>query len=117
MSETPAPSLSQYFGSEEHKQESETSNDILETSNRITNLKLDDSIKDQPKNEPEVCRIFAEAMPPAKDSTAAFFDLIGNSHTTATNGLISDLGISTNNDVSYLLYNKFVFNNLVLGYI
>ncbi|KAJ8978599.1 hypothetical protein NQ317_006887 [Molorchus minor] len=102
MSENAVPSLSQYFGESDNKQDQlDFTQEITEASSRINNLKLDDNQLNSNKDEPEVCRIFAESPPQPKDPTAAFFDLIGNNKTTGTNGIISDLGISTNNDDGY----------------
>lgn len=102
MSEDTTPSLSQYFGSTDIKQDQlDFTQEITAASNKICDLKLEDNQKSANKNEPEVCRIFAETPPQPKDPTAAFFDLIGNSHTTGANGIISDLGISASNDDGY----------------
>lgn len=89
--------LNQYFSSNEETsqitQQADTVDDISETSNKISSLKLDDSSKNT-KNEPEVCRIFAETPPQPKDPTAAFFDLIGSTSTaSSSSGIITDFGI------------------------
>ncbi|CAH0550758.1 unnamed protein product [Brassicogethes aeneus] len=96
MSEINKPSLSQYFGAEENIN---LDNGINDTSNKIKDIQLNDEPNAVDKQEPEVCRLFSESLPQPKDPTAAFFDLIGNSHTTGSNGLISDLGITSNEDV------------------
>lgn len=104
MSESVAPSLSQYFGEKTDDQIKtiDLSQELSEASTKITDLKLDDNLPSAKKNEPEVCRIFAETPPQAKNQTTSFFDLIGNNHSVTSNGLISDLDITPNNDVSDL---------------
>ncbi|KAF2883543.1 hypothetical protein ILUMI_22607 [Ignelater luminosus] len=78
MSDNPTPSLSQYFGTtteQKSKSAEDFSNVLSETTSKINNLQLEDNLK----NEPEVCRLFAETPVQPKDPTAMFFDLIGNS--------------------------------------
>ncbi|XP_044263196.1 trafficking protein particle complex subunit 12 [Tribolium madens] len=100
MSERMPPSLSQYFGekTDDKVKTIDLSEELNEASTKITDLKLvDDNLPSAQKNEPEVCRIFAETPPQAKDQTTSFFDLIGNNH-SVSNGLISNLDITPNND-------------------
>ncbi|EFA06807.1 trafficking protein particle complex subunit 12 [Tribolium castaneum] len=100
MSESVPPSLSQYFGekTDDKVKTIDLSEELNEASTKITDLKLDDNLPSAKKNEPEVCRIFAETPPQAKDQTTSFFDLIGNNHSVTSNGLISNLDITPNND-------------------
>ncbi|KAJ8963409.1 hypothetical protein NQ318_018889 [Aromia moschata] len=99
MSDNAASSLSQYFGSPDDKRDQlDFAQELSDASSRIGGLKLDDNQRGADQNEPEVCRMFAESPPQPKDPTAAFFDLIGNSHVSAASGIISDLGISSNDD-------------------
>ena len=95
------PSLSQYFGekTDDKIKTIDFSQELSEASTKINDLKLDDNLTSANKNEPEVCRIFAETPPQAKDQTTSFFDLIGNNHTGNSTGLISELEITSNNDV------------------
>lgn len=78
MSDNPGtPSLSQYFGTtseQKSKSAEDFSNVLSEATSKINNLQLEDNLK----NEPEVCRLFAETPVQPKDPTAMFFDLIGN---------------------------------------
>lgn len=97
MSEDSKLLLNQYFSSNDETNDSTKHTDVLddiaEASNRIGSLKLEDSVNST-KNEPEVCRIFAETPPQPKDPTAAFFDLIGNASTaSSSSGIITDFGI------------------------
>ncbi|CAG9821275.1 unnamed protein product [Phaedon cochleariae] len=102
MSRNDQPSLSQYFGSNENSEDrTDFSKEVTEATAEIINLKLADGKKIIAKNEPEVCRLFSEPTPQARDPTAAFFDLIGSNQNTGTNGIISDLGLPTNNEESY----------------
>ncbi|KAL3288450.1 hypothetical protein HHI36_002895 [Cryptolaemus montrouzieri] len=98
MSENATPSLSQYFvQSDKTKSEkSDISLELSDASNKLDILKLEDNQpSSQNKNEPIVCRLFSENAQQPKDPTAAFFDLIGSSHSTNRNGVISELGLST----------------------
>lgn len=97
MSEDSKLLLNQYFSSSDETneitQQTDAVDDIIEASNKIGSLKLDDSTSSA-RNEPEVCRIFAETPPQPKDPTAAFFDLIGNTSTaSSSSGIITDFGI------------------------
>ncbi|XP_074037480.1 trafficking protein particle complex subunit 12 isoform X2 [Leptinotarsa decemlineata] len=102
MTENSSPSLSQYFATNETKKDQTDFAKVLtETAGQINSLKIDDNHKSDTKNEPEVCKIFSEPAPQPRDPTAAFFDLIGNSSNTGANGIISDLGLSSNSEDSY----------------
>lgn len=99
MSDNPAPSLSQYFGSTDSSKE--FSNHLNDASNKIQQLKLDDNLKSVPtKKDSDLSKLFTEAPQP-RDPTASFFDLIGNRMQTSQNGIISDLGFSSSNDDGY----------------
>lgn len=97
MSDNSVPNLSQYFGSSEFSQD--FSSQLNDTSNKIQQLKIDDNQQSvPPKKNSELSRLFSEASQP-KDPAASFFDLIGNTQiTTAPNGIMSDLGFSSNNN-------------------
>lgn len=61
------------------------------------------------KEEPIVCRIFAETPTPTKttDPTTSFFDLIGNKSTSvSSSGIISDIGLGSKEipDVSFCIH-------------
>lgn len=100
MSDNSVPNLSQYFGSPEFSQD--FSSQLNDASNKIQQLKIDDNQQSvPPKKDSELSKLFTEAPQP-KDPAASFFDLIGNNQiTTATNGIMSDLGFSSNNDDGY----------------
>ncbi|KAG5894701.1 hypothetical protein JTB14_034749 [Gonioctena quinquepunctata] len=100
MTENAAPSLSQYFATNE-KDQTDFSQVLTETTGQINSLKIDDNHKSTIKNEPEVCRIFSEPAPQPRDPTAAFFDLIGNNSKTGSNGIISELGLPLSNEDGY----------------
>lgn len=102
MSEENKSLLNQYFTEEEPTQNVQQSHgDIIDMTKQVASIKLDDEIRAS-KDEPQVCRIFAETPPQPKDPTAAFFDLIGSSSSTSTSGAtITDFGMSST-DVSEL---------------
>nr|CAH7769502.1 unnamed protein product [Callosobruchus chinensis] len=78
------------------------SQELLDATAKVGSLKIEDNDSTAAKNEPEVCRIFSETAIQPKDSTAAFFDLIGSNGATDNNGIISDLGLpKTNEDVYF----------------
>lgn len=92
------PSLSQYFAVDNrNKSDVQVSftNEITEATKKLGNLQLE-SVS---KSEPEVCRLFVETAPAAKNPTAAFFDLIGNPSKN-NDETIPDLGLPA--DVSYI---------------
>lgn len=93
-----APSLSQYFGPV-GIDNTDFCQEVNEASSKIKDLKLDDKEAASSKNEPEVCRIFAETLPQPRDQTTSFFDVIGNNHNVTSNGLISDLDLPQSTDV------------------
>lgn len=97
MSDNSVPNLSQYFGSSESSQA--FSNQLNEATNEFQNLKINDNHPNATsKKESELSKLFTEAPQP-KDPTASFFDLIGsNEISTVPNGIISDLGLSLNDD-------------------
>nr|CAI5863784.1 unnamed protein product [Callosobruchus analis] len=103
VSDSTAPSLNQYFGAPEGKKdEPGFPQDLLDATAKVGSLKIEDNNSTIAKNEPEVCRIFSETAVPPKDSTAAFFDLIGGNRSTDSHGIISDLGLPrTNEDVYF----------------
>lgn len=94
------PSLSQYFGSSDSSQV--FSNQLNDASNEIQNLKIDDNQSSTTSlKKPDLFKLFSEPAQP-KDPTASFFDLIGsNQMSTSSNGIMSDLGLSTSNDDGY----------------
>lgn len=102
MSEENKSLLNQYFSSEDDGNQNSLrgQDDITDMSKQVASIRLDDEIKCN-KDEPQVCRIFAETPPQPKDPTAAFFDLIGSSSsTTSTSGAtLTDFGMSST-DVS-----------------
>lgn len=100
MSDNSVPNLSQYFGSSEFPRD--FSSQLSDASNKIQDLKIDDNQQSvPPKNDSELSKLFTEAPKP-KDPAASFFDLIGNNQITTTpNGIMSDLGFSSNNDDGY----------------
>lgn len=97
MSDNSVPNLNQYFGSSESSQF--FSNETHKTFNQIQNFKInEDQLSAISKKESQLSKLFMEAPVP-KDPTASFFDLIGtNQMNTVPNGIISDLGISANDD-------------------
>lgn len=96
MSEENKLLLNQYFAEDESNQNVQRSqSDIVDVTKQVASIKLDDEIKIS-KDEPQVCRIFAETPPQPKDPTAAFFDLIGSSSSTSTSGAtLTDFGMSS----------------------
>lgn len=103
MSEENKSLLNQYFTEEESTQNVQQSQgDIIDMTKQVASIKLDDEIKAS-KDEPQVCRIFAETPPQPKDPTAAFFDLIGSTSSASTSAAtITDFGMSST-DVSKIL--------------
>lgn len=102
MSEENKSLLNQYFSEDENAQNAQRpQSDIIDMTKQVASIKLDDEIKAS-KDEPQVCRIFAETPPQPKDPTAAFFDLIGSSTSSnSTSGAtLTDFGMSST-DVSY----------------
>lgn len=93
MSQNVAPSLSQYFGSDEASDQA----DFGTEETLLIDNKSDDNPKIVSKNEPEVCRLFASTSSQPKDPTAAFFDIISNNPTKSgqTAEFISDLGMNS----------------------
>lgn len=77
--------ISQYF--EGDTVQLTAKDDVDDVAKQMTDLK----VADKPKDEPEVCRLFAEAPPQVKDPTAVFFDLIGNPSSSQAGGMVSDL--------------------------
>lgn len=97
MSEENKLLLNQYFSEDENAQQSQ--DDIIDVTKQVASIKLNDETKAS-KDEPQVCRIFAETPPQPKDPTAAFFDLIGSTSSTSTSGAtLTDFGMSST-DVS-----------------
>lgn len=94
-----APSLSQYFGPV-GTDSADFCRELNDASSKINDLKLEEKPSVANKNEPEVCRIFAETPPQPRDQTTSFFDVIGNNHNVTSSGLISDLDLPQNNDVT-----------------
>lgn len=96
MSQNVAPSLSQYFGSDEASDQA----DFGTEETLLIDNKSDDNPKIVSKNEPEVCRLFASTSSQPKDPTAAFFDIISNNPTKSgqTAEFISDLGMNSHQD-------------------
>lgn len=98
MSEENKLLLNQYFSSDDESNQNvhRSQGDVVDVAKQVASLSLDDEVKD----EPQVCRIFAETPPQPKDPTAAFFDLIGSTSSTSTSGAtITDFGMSST-DVS-----------------
>ncbi|VEN49981.1 unnamed protein product [Callosobruchus maculatus] len=96
------PSLTQYFGGPEGDNDEQCfPQDLLDATAKVGSLKIEDNNSTSAKNEPEVCRIFSETAIQPKDSTAAFFDLIGGKRTADSNDIISDLGLPRSNEDVY----------------
>ncbi|XP_076260001.1 trafficking protein particle complex subunit 12 [Rhynchophorus ferrugineus] len=103
MTEPKPPSLTQYFGSDDEKTQSDAANEILETAKQMESLKLERDEVVNEKKEPAVCRIFAETPVEPKDPTAAFFDLLGNDNLKTTGGgVITPLGLASKTDETYI---------------
>lgn len=79
------------------QQDGTVSVELNETAKSLSNLILEDQNKSINKSEPEICRLFSETKLDDKSSTAAFFDLISNKN-SASNGIISDLRLTNNDD-------------------
>lgn len=102
MSEENKLLLNQYFSSEDESNQNvqRFESDVVDVGKQVASLKLDDEVQTS-KDEPQVCRIFAETPPQPKDPTAAFFDLIGSTSSSSASGAtITDFGMSST-DVSY----------------
>lgn len=104
MTDQNPPSLTHYFGtSDNDKEQPDFSRQLTEATDLISSITLDEDDSSKPKKkEPEVCRIFSERPVEPKDPTAAFFDLIGNDRSKVEGGLISELGLPTKNEDTYI---------------
>lgn len=89
----------QYFNSNPNNSSNSVADfsvELEKASNKLQNLKINNGNASQ--NEPDVCKLFVDETHQSKDSTAAFFDLIGNNYSIKTSEVISGLGSSVNDD-------------------